>query len=88
MWGYSWLGRELAAAGLPDDERYARWITMYASPEFAELAEWCRSLLDEACNGLSAANLKRVEDAFLTSSRYELAFWEASYQLSSIISQL
>ena len=84
MWGYSWLGRELAAAGLPDDERYARWIAMYASPEFAELAEWCRRLLNRACDGLAAASLKRVEDAFLTSSRYELAFWESSYQLSAM----
>lgn len=88
MWGYSWLGRELMAAGLPVDERYARWIAMYASPEFAELAEWCRRLLDQACEGLSAASLKRVEDAFLTSSRYELAFWEASYRLSAISHKL
>jgi thiaminase/transcriptional activator TenA len=76
IWGYSWLGQELAAAGLPDDERYARWITLYSSPEFAELAAWCRRLLDDACAGLSPAGMRRVEEAFLISSRYELAFWE------------
>ena len=27
MWGYSSLGQEMAAAGLPSEERYARWIT-------------------------------------------------------------
>lgn len=79
MWGYSWLGQELAARGLPADERYARWIEMYASVEFAELAGWCRRLLDRACDGLSIAALRRVEDAFLTSSRYELAFWEMAW---------
>jgi thiaminase/transcriptional activator TenA len=39
MWGYSDLGRWLKERGLPTEERYARWIEMYASDEFAELAE-------------------------------------------------
>lgn len=80
MWGYSWLGQELARLPTPADERYARWIAMYASPEFGALAEWCRGLLDRICDGLPSAAMQRVEDAFLTSSRYELAFWEASYR--------
>jgi thiaminase/transcriptional activator TenA len=46
MWGYAELGQRLAAAGAPADGRYARWIAMYASPEFDELAVWCRGLVD------------------------------------------
>lgn len=80
MWGYSWLGQELLAAGLPADERYARWITLYASPEFADLAAWCRGLLDAAAAGLPPAALGPIEAAFLTSSRYELAFWEMAWR--------
>jgi thiaminase/transcriptional activator TenA len=79
MWGYSWLGQELAKMGMPRDERYARWIAMYASPEFAALADWCREVVDRLCEGLPPTAVARVEEAFLTSSRYELAFWEASY---------
>ena len=79
MWGYSDLGQRLLAAGLPSEERYARWITLYASPEFADLAAWCRRLLDEAAAGLSRVALARMEEAFLTSSRYELAFWEMAW---------
>jgi thiaminase (transcriptional activator TenA) len=81
MWGYSEVGLRLMAAGLPDEERYARWITLYASAEFAELAAWCRDLLDSLCQGLSENALSRVEEAFLTSSRYELAFWEMAWRL-------
>lgn len=79
-WGYSEVGLTLMARGLPDEERYARWITLYASPEFADLAAWCRSLLDTICDGLPPTAMARVEDAFLTSSRYELAFWEMAWQ--------
>lgn len=79
MWGYSWLGQELFAAGLPAEERYARWITLYASPEFGGLVGWCRELLDRACEGITPMAMARVEDAFLTSSRYELAFWDMAW---------
>jgi thiaminase/transcriptional activator TenA len=79
MWGYSWLGQELLAAGLPPEERYARWIALYASEEFAELAFWCRGQLDRACADLGEDALARARNAFLTSSRYELAFWEMAW---------
>jgi thiaminase (transcriptional activator TenA) len=79
MWGYSELGRALAEQGLPAEERYARWIALYAAEEFAQLAQWCRAIVDAAAAGLSDAALRRVEDAFLTSSRYELAFWHMAW---------
>ena len=60
--------------------RYAKWIDMYSSPEFAEVAEWCRELVDEAAADLPAETLRRMEDAFLTSSRYELLFWEMAWR--------
>jgi thiaminase (transcriptional activator TenA) len=79
MWGYSEIGRGLAGRGLPGDERYAKWIEMYASAEFAELASWCRELADEVGEGLAPAARLRATDAFRTSSRYELAFWEMAW---------
>jgi thiaminase (transcriptional activator TenA) len=83
MWGYSEIGQRLADRGLPDDERYAKWVRMYASSEFAELAAWCRELTDEVGAGLPPAARARALEAFLTSSRYELAFWEAAWTLES-----
>lgn len=79
MWGFSEIGRRLAERGKPADSRCAEWIETYASPEFAALAEWCKGLLDRAADGLPEPELARVEDAFLTSSRYELLFWEMAW---------
>jgi thiaminase (transcriptional activator TenA) len=75
MWGYSELGLRLAERSRPAEHRYAAWIEMYASDEFAELAAWCRELTDR----MEGANLGRMERAFGTSSRYELAFWEMAW---------
>ena len=79
MWGFSELGQRLAAQGLPADERYARWVTMYADPEFAELAVWCRALVDRTARGQQDAELRRMESAFLTSCQYEYRFWEMAW---------
>jgi thiaminase/transcriptional activator TenA len=79
MWGYSEIGQHLAKLPPPADTRYQAWIETYADPEFARLAQWCRELTDEACAGLPESRLRAVEQAFLTSSRYELAFWEMAW---------
>ena len=79
MWGFSEIGQRLAERGRPEDERYAKWIDMYASEEFAELARWCRELCDHVGAGLPAAGRARMAEAFVTSSRYELAFWEMAW---------
>lgn len=79
MWGYSEIGRRLAEGGRPPQPHYAKWIDMYASDDFAELAEWCRALTDGLGAGLTATARERLEHAFVTSSRYELAFWEMAW---------
>jgi thiaminase (transcriptional activator TenA) len=80
MWGYSEVATVLANRGLPADDRYRRWINVYADPEFAELAEWCRDATDRACAELSREHAAQVEGIFITSSRYELAFWEMAWR--------
>src|SRR5215213_1639969 len=81
MWGFSEIGRRLAEQPRPADARYAAWIEMYADPEFAALADWCRDLVDRLAEDAGPAARDRMAAAFVTSSRYELAFWEASYTL-------
>jgi thiaminase (transcriptional activator TenA) len=81
MWAYTELGQRLAAAGAPADERYARWIAMYASAEFEELAAWCRGLVDRLGAAADDEGRARMERAFVTCSRYELAFWEMGWTL-------
>jgi thiaminase/transcriptional activator TenA len=80
MWGFSEIGIRLAKLPTPADQRYAKWIAMYASPEFAELARWCRELLDEVAAGLPERQWAHLEEIFLTSSRYEWQFWEMAWK--------
>ncbi len=81
MWAFSEIGRRLAMQPAPSEKRYARWIAMYSSREFAELAEWCRDLLDSLAAGLPERDLQKLEAAFLTSSRYEWQFWEMAWKM-------
>jgi thiaminase/transcriptional activator TenA len=81
MWAFSEIGQRLAMRPAPRDQRYAKWIAMYASGEFAELAQWCRELLDHLTEGLPEYQLQKAEEAFLTSSRYEWQFWEMAWTM-------
>ena len=80
MWGYSEIGRRLFENGLPEEPRCREWIETYAAPEFAALADWCRGLVDRLGDGVSAEGRRRMEETFLTSSRYEYAFWEMAWK--------
>jgi thiaminase/transcriptional activator TenA len=81
MWGFSEIGRRLAAQPHPADARYAAWIEMYADPEFAALSAWCRGLVDRLAEDAGPAARERMAEAFVTSSRYELAFWQMAWSL-------
>jgi thiaminase/transcriptional activator TenA len=83
MWGFSEIGQALAARGMPSEARYAKWVRMYADPEFAALAEWCRALVDRLAARADDDARRRMEDAFLTSSRYEYLFWEMAWSLET-----
>jgi thiaminase/transcriptional activator TenA len=76
MWGYSEIGLRLAERGRPADRRCAAWIDAYADPGFAELAGWCRDLVDGLAEESGPSIRSRMREAFLASSRYELAFWD------------
>jgi len=79
MWGYAEIGERLAAAGAPDHDGYREWIETYASPEFREMAAWCRRLADEVGAEAGDELRERMRRAFQTSSELELGFWEAAW---------
>jgi thiaminase/transcriptional activator TenA len=83
MWGFSEIGQALDRRGRPAEARYARWIEIYADPEFAALAAWCRELVDRLGAGADAAGRRRMAEAFLTSSRYEYLFWDMAWRLEA-----
>jgi thiaminase/transcriptional activator TenA len=93
MWGYAEIGRALAPrarggeggagheGGAAREHPYRVWIELYASPEFAAQAGWCRALADELAAGLDETGRARMLEAFLQSSRHELAFWDMAWRL-------
>ncbi len=81
-WGYCEIGQKLYAEGIPESQPlYGRWIEMYNSPEFEELALWLRGFIDEYAKGAGNAELDLMERAFITSSRYEYMFWDAAWRM-------
>ncbi len=80
QWGYWEIGRHLAAQGEPAAApRYCRWIRMYAAPEFGKLAEELRLLADRIASRSGPDQIAAMEDAYLTSLRFEHQFWEMAY---------
>ncbi|SIR94666.1 thiaminase (transcriptional activator TenA) [Haladaptatus litoreus] len=80
MWGFNETGKRLAEAGLPNDDRYAAWIEMYAGGEFTELTMWCMELMDDIAGNKSEVERDRYQDLFRTSGRYEYHFWDAAWR--------
>ena len=70
MWSYAEIGATLR----PTSDRYREWIDMYASEEFAELAAWARSIVDDV-----DGDEDRMGAAFAASCEHELRFWDAAY---------
>jgi thiaminase/transcriptional activator TenA len=79
-WIYCVVGRHLLRNGSPPKSHpYRDWLLLYASPEFAEVQEWMRKKVDEWAKSAGRAERKRMEEAFLISSRYEWMFWEMAW---------
>jgi thiaminase/transcriptional activator TenA len=80
LWGYEELGSRLTAEPRVPNNPYAEWIGMYSSDEYSELAAFGRAICERAAEGASNVGRDRITRAFVTSSRYELEFWDAAWQ--------
>lgn len=79
--GYAEIGAALAAEGADtDDNPYAEWIRTYADPEFQRLAVATADLLDRLGGQAPPARRDDLYATFLTSCRYERAFWDMAWQ--------
>ena len=79
-WIYGVIGRHLLRKGLPlKNHPYRDWLMLYASPEFADVQRWMRKKVDQWAKTAGTDEKKRMEDAFIISSRYEWMFWEMAW---------
>ena len=82
MWGYCEIGQVLLSRGKPAGQPlYAEWIDMYSSAEFQTLADWLRGLVDKLAEAANDEERRRMEEAYVTGTRYEYAFWEMAWRL-------
>jgi len=80
-WIYCEIGKHLLRKGPPKaNHPYRDWLLMYGSPEFAEVTQWMRALVDRCAKSAGSAEKARMEEAFLISSRYEWMFWDMAWR--------
>jgi len=79
MWSYWEIGKELSEKPGANNEFYREWIEMYSSKEFGELATWCINLFDSLTEDKSEAELEKLEEIFLNTTRFEYMFWDMAY---------
>ena len=80
QWGYCETGLYLARTGDTSDANpYAEWIHLYSGEEFGSFVGWLRELLDGLTREARDSEMERLEEHFLTATRYEFLFWEMAY---------
>jgi thiaminase (transcriptional activator TenA) len=80
-WGYYDIGKRLNdIPGAAEHEFYGEWVKLYGGQEFEELAEWTIQLLNDAARDKPEGELRRLEEIFLTTSRFEYMFCEIAYK--------
>ena len=58
---------------------YRDWLLLYASPEFEAVQAWMRKQVDRWARTAGQDEKRRMEEAFVISSRYEWMFWEMAW---------
>ena len=76
-WSYHEIGQQVGEIEHPI---YKPWASIYQQGFLAESVETWRWLVDEASQDAGEAQRRRMEQAFLTSSRYEYLFWEMAWR--------
>ena len=79
-WIYCVVGKHFLKNGPPPSKHpYRDWLMLYASPEFEAVQEWMRARVDTWARTAGHEEKKRMEQAFLISSKYEWMFWEMAW---------
>lgn len=65
------------------DNQYQTWIDLYSGEAFQEQVQCLLTHVDDHAEHTDKQERKDMQDAFITSSLLELAFWESVYQFPS-----
>lgn len=83
-WSYAEIGQALArASGAVDHPFYGEWIRGYACEDYAQTNRALIELTDALGADCTEAARRRMEEIFVTCSRYELGFWDMAWGLEA-----
>ena len=81
-WSYAEIGQALAGIpGAAEHPFYGEWIRGYASDSYAATNQSLIELMDALAAGASGEQMARLTDIFVNCSRYELGFWDMSWEM-------
>ncbi len=81
-WSYAEIGQMLAAVpGAADHPFFGEWIAGYASEDYAANNQGLIELMDGLANDVPDKQFARLTDIFVNCSRFELAFWDMSWEM-------
>ena len=81
-WSYAEIGQALARIpGTAEHPFYGEWIRGYASDSYAATNHSLIELMDALAAGASGEQMARLTDIFVNCSRYELGFWDMSWEM-------
>lgn len=80
-WSYAKIGQTLAKIpGAAEHPFYGEWIQGYASEDYARTNQSLIDLMDELAAEASEEQIAYLTDVFVNCSRYELGFWDMSWE--------
>ena len=81
-WSYAEIGTALSGVpGAADHPFYGEWVRGYAGADYQRTNAALVDLMEELAAGCTEAEYARLEEIFVTCSRYELGFWEMAWTL-------
>ena len=81
-WSYAEIGQALARIpGAAEHPFYGEWIRGYASDSYAATNQSLIELMDALAADASGEQLAQLTDIFVNCSRYELGFWDMSWEM-------
>ena len=81
-WSYAEIGTRLnAIPGAAAHPFYGTWIQGYAAAGYQDGNAALVALMDTLAEGCTDAEYRRLEEIFVTCSRFELGFWDLSWRM-------
>ena len=80
-WSYAEIGSRIAKER-PESVNhpfYGEWVSGYAGADYQATNDALVALMDQLAEGCSEAEYRRLEEIFVTCSRYELGFWDMAW---------